>query len=443
MLGKTAKDHGRIEKKVTINAVDIIRAGIDYSQGLDLSPLAMVLCVQLCSLWDNREHTGVINPSMDRLCAFNNVSESQLRMASLELAMAGLFSIVADEHGKITLYTPLFLERLGTVQEKERLSKALPGPTDTLIWLARYSKLGSTARTIILLAVGRTRGVWCDLGWDSLPKNQQHRTAAGTRQVRKTLFKHPMLKDHSPTGWAKVANMLSSELTEEMVQLDPIHSYLPVSTVMCMAGEAPELDILELELQEIFTMTVVGNQYRFTPTLTLHMNAWWMNRNNSGAERTDMEVSRGFYPETDFDPSGTEDAYLERPPLGFHWLYEIRVGGLYQIGESTQALHRRLNQHLQNPTNTFAEKAITESIRKGELPTITCVAMIHAHDVARKEMELLQYHLESGHDVLNWITDARENRRTIKQDSRFDGWSKQQVKDYLNNIATTQSLIAF
>lgn len=433
VLGKTAKDFDKPVKIVDINCVDLQKhlvriLIVDDNREYDMSNEAKVLAVQLATLWDNKEHTGVICPPVSRLLAWNDWTEAELRSYTLELAVHGLFRVKSDSRGGISIYVPLFLEE--ALRMKEETAKVIKGTTDHYIHAARYSGLSSTARVISLYLTAKSRAKWNQLGYIF----GQHKTGYkvdNARSLRATFFDHPIMDAKTPEEIKFLAEL--DELWPDEVMSGVRKTRVPLADILRISGSPEEWNEAKVELaaNRYWDHEAQGNGLLFTPLMGLHQRVWDLNMIAGGNLRNTYEIVNGFFPIEDTDPEG-DDPYLHRPPLGYHWLYILKFGSLRQVGESTQPLRRRAQQHCQSPTNAFAEKHITAALRQGSVPEIEFAGIVHKFKAAEEEMALLHRVREQQQNVSNAITEVSQNRGTIKQDRRFEGMSYQEVKQILH-----------
>lgn len=436
MYGTTARDRPYVNRsrRQKINAADFMRYPLAHSA--TPSPDGKVLELILTSMFDPSSKTGVMNPTVPRLMALTGFDEIRLAAAVADLESSGQWTTCRDSRGRPTNYLPSFYREVG--DQQQILRKNVLGTKDHVTWLTRYgNSAGLTTVQIMafVMATSTIRPVWNLLGADKGPI--VHRSPGGGKLVQGALFSHQILSDQTPSGWQHLAE--TPEVPEDINSKSAI---VPLGWLARKVGVSVEELIGHLRRPcELFTVRPWRDgKVLIVPTIRFHQLVWEFYRRPAGPERSAWERAQGLYPTPAADSTSNRlmDSYGSRPPLGFHWLYEVvEVDGdgnevVLFVGETTQSLEARLAQHLQSPSNNDAHRHIQSMLREGEAPRIRPVSMVHYYETAIAEIELLQWHLSQGCHLKNYIDNVADNNHTVARDSRFSGYPEELVTGHLD-----------
>lgn len=445
--GTTARDYTYTPgaRRMKINALDMIKYAIRFS--LCQTPEGKLLEIQLCSLYSPVRNTGVINPLYPRLMAFSGGDTDALARAMRDLEHNGGWSITRDSQGVPATYTPPFMDHLRSTQAETK--RRVHGSGDNFIMVARYLPcLTPIQRMAALMCLATIRMRWNFLG--STREHTYFRSPApdNARIVLSTAFTHPIL---DASGLSACRALLATEHLPH--DITPLTTAVPYNWLRDHVGcsgtelfehlDGPCADMFE------FRPDIAGGTVHFLPRYEFNQSVWGLERIPGGSQRNAWELAQGFSGRDLHEALSTgtcrsvedvpvsssiHDAPDCRPPLGFHWLYEVVVDGrVVLIGQTTQTLTSRLHQHLRRPTNAYAHNSMRQWVEEGKHPVIRATALVHAYEVSDAEVDAIDRAVKGGADLLNYVTDAVRNQRTIAMDSRFEGWDSEAIESFLQD----------
>lgn len=433
--GTTARDRPYVARNrlQSVNATEYYR--YDIALGRGATPEVKLLTMILCSMVDPSSKTGVINPPVNRLLALTGWNEWTLAEAVKGMEATGQWTVERDSRGRPVNYLPVFYSELESL--KADLKKNVLGAKDQVTWLARYGGLaGMTTiqRVAFAMAISTIRSVYQPMKGKNDPI--KHRSPGRGKLVQIALFDHPLLRARNQNAYDTVAAMESiPEDYDELFATVPLR-WLAAKTA---TDESTLIEHLNRS-QSMFRVQISGRSVRITPTAIFHQAAWDFYRRPAGGERTAWEEAHGLFPppEPTTVSSRLQDAHGARPPLGFHWIYElveVNPDGsetVLLVGETTQSLESRRQQHLREPTNNDAHRHIEQMIRDGRAPQMRIVSLVHHYYTAVEEVARMELRLRQVVHLKNYISTVRENERTVHLDSRFDGYPSELIKAHLD-----------
>lgn len=378
-----------------------------------LSAEAYCLNTYLASWVNGATSNGRVNPSRQRIIDSLRITEEQLKHASQELNQVQWWHQVENE------YRGIFLQEQWAGELKARVKQFSGLSMNHVKVIARYTGASPLARALMLFILSRSKQVANNLGY------QHFRQAGATRSKAKlfhgTLFSCEQMLVNNPQGWQVLAD--TKELPESWVENGkPVVAEFNIkefqSKVLCSEQEftSAVAEVNELGFWQVNPDPFTDEQYRAVPQFKLHSVVWEFDQLTGGASISQWEASAGWL---------EQEQEKNLPPLGYHYVYGLKVQGSRQyflIGQTTQDLESRLNQHLTMGTNDDANEVILEVLRSTDQRiVIEHLATVFFRSVNEYEMRLANGLLGAGHPIKNRILNTAWNRNSVKLDRRFGG----------------------
>jgi len=257
------------------------------------------------------------------------------------------------------------------------------------------------ARALMLFIVSQTTQLANNLGY-------QHWVSAPTGNFRTklfhgTFFECPEMRTQNPEGWQLLAD--TKEVPDAWLD-KPIRVTVDrrifQQKVMCTDQQFQEAveEVNALGWWKIYPDPFgTHDEWEATPQPVLHRLVWDFDQRAGGAHISQWEAENGFYESTG-----------ELPPLGYHYIYGLKVQGSEQfflIGQTTQPLEQRLNQHLALGTNGDANAVIKAAVESSDqVITIEQLATVFFLTVAEYEVGMALHLKHQGHPIQNKILDV-------------------------------------
>lgn len=396
------------------------------SGGTRLTPHAMVLGVILSSFYNNKNAQGAVYAAEGRLLPYFRDNLANLRNAGNELGDAGLWIPRTDRQGrldewktKMTHYEP-YLRSLNTNGPRVSMNG--------LRWAARYADVSVEARGLFLYLIAHMESVKAELGGSTYVPSGNNKA----RLVRHCFFTHPILTSNRPEDIATLRDATtpdeewyegnrSSHLT---VRIEDVLSKLKMTP-----GEVIKVS-RELERKGYIDFEQMEGRLHYRIARRTHEEVWELDGYPGGANLNKYEELFGFL------PLAIEDG---KPTLGYHWLYLISEqqgdGSLTPliVGETTQSLQVRLNQHRSLGTN-YRARQLFNAIAQDPNRTlvIESLGQFHTGIINQVEVDTIRrIEDETGYNLLNVIRTTHANAGTIQRDTTFNQWKGTQVQGYL------------
>lgn len=378
-----------------------------------LSAEAYCLNVYLASWVNGATSNGRVNPSRQRIIDSLRFTEEQLEHASQQLNQVQWWHQVENE------YRGIFLQEQWAGELKARVKQFSGLSMNHVKVIARYAGGSPLARALMLFILSRSKQVANNLGY-------QHFRQSGTTQSKAklfhgTLFSCEQMLANNRQGWQVLADM--KKLPESWVkQGNPVVAEFSIkefqSKVRCSEQELNEAieEVNELGFWQVNPDPFIDQQFRAVPQYRLHSVVWEFDQLTGGASISRWEAEAGWL---------EQEQEKNLPPLGYHFVYGLKVEGsrrYFLIGQTTQSLEARLNQHLAMGTNDGANEVILEVLRSTDQRiVIEHLATVFFRSVNEFEMRLANGLLEAGHPIKNRILNTAWNRISVKLDRRFGG----------------------
>lgn len=396
-----------------------------------LSADAWNLNTYLATWWNAQSGTGSVHPSDIRIQKSLGLSGARLEGALNELEDMGWWKPART--GEQTEYKFLLANHSQAVKRKVSEQGGGGISMNHTKFIVRYIQCSPMAKALMLYILSQSRQNVVNLQYQS--QINAGRWGRRTKLFHGTLFTSPHLNAYSPADRERIAKTF--QLPEEWTVGNPIRAKVTLADfsqkVDCSRLEWNEA-IREIEDRGLWSVFVDPfsevEEAVFTPTYELHKMVWKIDQIAGGKGLSEFEARLGF----DDSLPDTEEGL---PTLGYHFVYTLRqksTGRVLMVGQTTQPLNRRLNQHLTEATNSTAHQAIKSIVANpGDSLEIVHESTVHFFHVAKIEVDLMGYYETLGEKLLNVIRDEEANRRTIKPDARFgnDGVSKQQLEAIL------------
>lgn len=397
-----------------------------------LSADAWNLNTYLATWWNKQSGTGSVHPSDIRIQKSLGLSGARLEGALSELEDMGWWKVFRTDAQ--TEYKFLLANHSQAVKRKVSEQGGGGISMNHTKFIVRYIQCSPMAKALMLYILSQSRQNVVNLQYQS--QINAGRWGRRTKLFHGTLFTSPHLNAYSPADRERIAKTF--QLPEEWTVGNPIRAKVTLADfsqkVDCSRLEWNEA-IREIEDRGLWSVFVDPfsevEEAVFTPTYELHKMVWKIDQIAGGKGLSEFEARLGF----DDSLPDTEEGL---PTLGYHFIYTLRqksTGRVLMVGQTTQPLHRRLNQHLTEATNSTAHQVIKSIVaNSNDSLEIVHEATVHFSGVAKYEVELMEYYTIQGESLLNVIRTVEENRATIKPDARFgvNGVSKKQLDTILN-----------
>lgn len=420
----------------------------------------------LATYLNDNTANGVVFPSDAQVMYMTGMNRQELVNAQEELERSGWFSIVRSTSGEVQQYKFLFMEWM---VDNARKLKRQRSSLNHAKFEARYNPMKSQdAKAIQSVATESIVPVFDDLGYNYYKKEvgivPPHQIRNGDRLAKvchSALFHHEKLQTGDPDVWAEIFNMntlpedWTSNPKDAVLTFDQLLRKFPNLTPDSIIAAIDDINEAGWWIAELGTNDE-GDAIRMTPTHKLHATVWDFDNHAGGKNNTSWEVSNGFTHDNyriaaaadesaptaevddataDVNADGKGNPFLCPPPLGYHYVYLLRshqTGIGIIVGETTQALNLRRNQHAQVGTNDEANDEIFAVVRDPEdYLEIVHLMTVHNSVCNQKEMGSVEAGRAAGHPLKNKITFEGDNWKTIKVDSRLPQavWRKGIDKD--------------
>ncbi|MGP4993715.1 hypothetical protein [Glutamicibacter ardleyensis] len=398
-----------------------------------LSAEAFNLNTYLATWWNAQSGTGSVHPSVTRISKSLGLNEEQQELALRELEEMGWWKVVRSGNQKE--YKFLLALDAGKVRNDLSKSGGVGISMNHTKFVARYTQCSPMAKALMLHILSISRQTVVKL--DYKEQINAGRYGRRTKLFHGVLFTSPHVDVRDPRKHRALAKL--KNLPEEWTTAKPVKAHITLENfnrkVACTPLEWNDA-ITEVRERGLWTAFIDPftdtdtHEAVFTPTFELHNMVWKFDQIGGGGAISEFEALLGF---DDTNPDSDELF----PELGYHFVYTLRnsKGRVLMVGQTTQPLTRRLNQHLTEATNTEAMRAIKVIVQDpDDSLEIVHEATVHFSGVAKYEVELMQYYTIQGETLFNVIRTVEENRRTIKPDARFgvEGVSQKQLDSILN-----------
>lgn len=399
-----------------------------------LSPEAYCLNTYLATWWNGQSGSGSVHPSSVRIRKSLGLNEQEQDSALKELEAMGWWKVISTSSGQ-NEYKFLVAKHATAVRNELQKTGGGGISLNHSKFIARYVVCSPMAKALMLYILSVSRQVVVKL--DFKEQIQAGRYGKRTKLFHGVLFNSPHLETHNPNKHEQLVKVKT--LPEAWTTDKPVKAFVSLENfskkVVCSPKEWSEA-IQEIRTRGLWTAFIDPfsdedtHEAVFTPTFELHNIVWKFDQIAGGAGISEFEKMLGF----DDDNPDSDQLF---PQLGYHFVYTLRnsEGRVLMVGQTTQPLTRRLNQHQTEATNTGAMKAIKAIVQDpNDSLEIFHEATVHFSYIAKYEVELMEYYTIQGETLLNVIRTVEENKATIKPDSRFgvEGVSQKQLDTILN-----------
>ncbi|MFC4369422.1 hypothetical protein [Citricoccus nitrophenolicus] len=379
-----------------------------------VSPAAYALSTYLASWWNNFNSNATVNPTDDRLLPSLNISPEQRADALAELEAKGWWSGVWKD-GEVSQYKLLLdlsPERVHslTARVKRDFAGFSMNHAKAVVRYLRSDNIDATA--IMLWAVAQTKQRNIRMG-EGFYRSEAPGAKPG-KLFHGVFFSHKKLEELNKANPTLVARL--SHLPEAWVHERPFSVSITrkkLSGLVYMSEPRYEAALEDIQKLGFWEVRRENDMDYLIPTYRLHAFIWEFDRYAGGGSISHWEDKRGF----------GRAGELELPKLGYHFIYGLKSrnsGDFIIVGQTTQPLPTRRNQHLHLATNADANEAVLNVLRDTD-DTIDIVKLAEvAHPrVAAVEMMIANILKEDGHPIKNKIMTVNANLRTIKADKRL------------------------
>lgn len=386
------------------------------------------LSIYLATWWNDSTGNANIRPQWTRLSGSIPFTQDQFVSALEELERLGWWKAIWLDQGKIAEYKPLFAREEWCDRLKARVKARGGYSMNHGKFVSRYTKaLTSNALAVMNYAVSETPQLFNNLGNDE-KGFKRYFVWSGNKKAKLchgTYFDHPMVRVDDPEGYEALAAAV--ELPEEWTRDKP--TSLSFSLADLNQRVIMSTDDFAVALEEVHALGYWSVEHHpvdpfgdgrpdedvvtLTPTYLLHSMVWELDYCAGGAGTNGYELRYNM---------GDKRRY-DLPPLGYHFIYALRshkTGKVVSIGETTQSMETRLNQHRRSGTNADAH-AVIRAITQDPEDTLIIehLATVFFPQVPEYEMTKAHEFIDAGHPLTNKVLDVRRNRRTVKADRRF------------------------
>ncbi|MGW9550650.1 hypothetical protein ACWG8W_06295 [Citricoccus zhacaiensis] len=391
-----------------------------------VSPEAYALSTYLASWWNDTTGNNVIDPSDERVQASLSITPQVHASAIAELEAKGWWSAVWAE-GRIQTYKPIFAlnDPQGFTTRLQNIKDHHHGfSMNHAKAVLRYLRSDSIDATAIMLwIVSETKQRAVAMG------NRYFQAAVDGETPGKlfhgTFFEHPPMSKKDPETWEEVSGVIN--LPESWTTKLPkrtLITYGEVSKRVIMSEARYEAALDAIHELGFWTVVWDRDEALLSPTYKLHSLVWEFDHHAGGDSNIVWENERGLG-----DP---RDVIL--PKLGYHYIYGLvsrQRDDYIMIGQTSQALEHRLNQHLNLATNDDANDAVLSILRDPtDTMKIVKLAEVAFPYVSEVEMMVANLSKEVGQPVHNKILTVAANNRTIRPDRRLGAGFNPQSHDW-------------
>lgn len=467
-----AKPTNQRYNKDSVTSIEMIKESTNTPYS---SADASILSSVLASFYDGVSHTGVINPSVDRLLHQLKWNEQRFAGALAVLVKSGKWVVPLGTDGNTSGYNLALVDtdeitdallsygvlniktfHCQFIDDARRNKQKLKQQRMSLNYhkcTSRYTGLeGGLAMALQLWAVALTPPKFNDLGhrwYENRNERPPYAVRTQSGKIRKffhsALFDHPMLDNQTPAGWEYLSTV--TKLTDDMVSR-PREVVIPVSKI-CQHFGIPQdgWDEVWTAVQEVnnngwFLAKVINSNpfgngmdgsIVFTPQKKLHDLVWDFDLHAGGENQTKWEAENGFLPIPQEEEG--DDPIIHLPKAGYHWLYLLsrkQTGEWLAVGQTSLSLEARLFRHKTEGTNSEIDSVIREiTANPDDELQIDCIGQVHYWSVHSWEMRALWKMQSLGHNMLNKVDTVEDNRRTIKLDRRLRHLSSRELDAFL------------